>query len=345
MTTLDPMTAPLALNGSPGSPYTRKMLALLRYRRIAYRLITGRAGLAGVEPPRPRLLPTFYFPDADGVLRAVTDSTPIIRRLEREHVGREVLPQQPALAMLDALIEDFADEWLTKAMFHYRWHFAADIDKSATVLPNWFGGPVDDQRLAAMGREFSERQIGRLRYVGSNEQTAALIEAGYERVVGILERHFSMLPFLFGQRPGAADFALYGQLTQLAAFDPTPMALTTRIAPRVVAWVHGMEDLSGLEPHDGDWLPLRELPATVRELLGEIGRLYVPLLLANAQAVHAGAAQFTTSIDAQPWQQQAFPYQAKCLGWLRAQHQALAADARAAFDAAIDDSGCSRLFE
>ena len=338
------MNTPLALNGSPGSPYTRKMLALLRYRRIAYRLITGRQGLAGVEAPKPRLLPTFYLPDAQGTLQAVTDSTPILRRLEREHAGREVLPAEPALAMLDALIEDFGDEWLTKAMFHYRWHFAADIEKSSRVLPNWFGGPVEDGPLAAMGAEFSQRQIGRLRYVGSNAQTAAVIEQGYQRLVVLLDRHFATLPFLFGRRPGAADFALYGQLTQLAAFDPTPMALTTRIAPRVVAWVHSMEDLSGLEPRDEDWLPVARLPGTVRELLVEIGRLYVPLLLANAQALQSGEAEFHATIDGQPWRQQVFPYQAKCMGWLRAQHAALSAAERTQLDALLEGTGIAPMF-
>jgi hypothetical protein len=78
-------------------------------------------------------------------------------------------------------------------MFHYRWHHTADIQKSSRVLPNWFGGPVDDNRLAAMGAEFSQRQIGRLRYVGSNAQTAPIIERGYQRLIGILERHFAEL--------------------------------------------------------------------------------------------------------------------------------------------------------
>jgi len=238
---------PLLLNGLPGSPYTRKMLALLRYRRIAYRLVPSASGVPGLPGSRPPLLPTFYLPGADGSLQAVADSTPLIRRFEAEYPGRSVIPPNPALALIDALLEDFGDEWLTKAMFHYRWTRQADIQKAAQILASWRSEPQGDAALAAAAAQVSGRQIPRLRYVGSNATTAPVIEAGYRRVLEALEDHLRQHRFLMGNRPGASDFAVYGQLTQLTQFDPTPMALAADVAPRVCAWVMLLEDLSGIE--------------------------------------------------------------------------------------------------
>ena len=338
------MNAPLQLSGAPGSPYTRKMLALLRYRRIAYRLILSTSGAPGLPQARPPLLPTFYLPGPDGALQAVTDSTPLIRRFEAEFGGRAVVPPDPALALIDALLEDFGDEWLTKAMFHYRWTYAADIRKAGEVLACWRGGPHDEVALAATAEAVRSRQIPRLRFVGSNACTGPVIEAGYRRVLRALEEHLRTHRFLMGGRPGASDFAIYGQLTQLVHFDPTPMALAAEIAPRVCAWVLMVEDLSGLEPVEADWLDVARLPDTLKALLRETGRLYAPLLQANAQALQAGQAELQASIDGQPWVQQAFPYQGKCLAWLRRDHQALSAADRARADAALAGTGCELLF-
>ena len=338
------MKTPLLLSGAPASPYTRKMLALLRYRRIAYRVLLASSGVPGLPMAKPPLLPTFYLPGRDGALQAVTDSTPLIRRFEADFAGRAVLPADPALAFIDALLEDFGDEWLTKAMFHYRWTYAADIRKAGEVLACWRGGPHDDAALAAAADAVRDRQIPRLRYVGSNATTGPVIEAGFRRVLLALEDHFRVHRFLMGARPGASDFAIYGQLTQLVHFDPTPMALAAETAPRVVAWVLMMEDLSGLEPADGDWLDVTRLPAGLQALLREAGRLYAPLLLANAQALQQGQAEVQTSIDGQPWVQQAFAYQGKCLAWLRRDHALLSSADRARADAALAGSGNEALF-
>jgi glutathione S-transferase len=298
----------------------------------------------GLPQAKPPLLPTFYLPGDDGALQAVTDSTPLIRRFEAQFAGRAVLPSDPALALIDALLEDFGDEWLTKAMFHYRWHYVPDIRKAGEVLACWRGGPHDDVALAAAAEAVRGRQIPRLRYVGSNAATAPVIEAGFRRVLLALEDHFRTHRFLMGARPGASDFAIYGQLTQLVHFDPTPMALAAEIAPRVVAWVLMMEDLSGLEPAEDGWLDVTRLPASLQALLRECGRLYAPLLLANAQALQQGQAEMQATIDGQPWVQQAFAYQGKCLAWLRRDHASLSAADRARADAALAGSGNEALF-
>ena len=339
------MTDPIALSGAPGSPYTRKMLAVLRYRRIPYRfLLPNNPWMKDLPRPKVQLLPTFYLPDETGALQAVTDSTPLIRRFEREYDGRSLVPADPALAFLNELIEDYADEWLTKAMFHYRWAYAADAAKAAKILPCWRGFSIPDDVLAQAGEAFAERQIGRLRYVGSNPVTGPVIEASYRRFLLAFEDHLRLHPSLMGGRPGSCDFAVFGQLTQLCEFDPTPAALALEIAPRVTAWVGMMEDLSGLEPVEGDWLAMDALPPTLGAILAEIGRVYPPVMLANARAVMDSANQVSAVVDGQAWSQQPFPYQAKCLGWLRQAHEDLPPTARAQADAALGPAGLSGLF-
>lgn len=333
----------ISLSGAPGSPYSRKMLAVLRYRRIPYRLFWPGREPADYPAPKVRLLPTFYLPGEDGALTAVTDSTPLIRRFERDYLGRSLRPASPALAFLDSLLEDYGDEWLTKAMFHYRWVYRADIDQAAGVLPAW-RGTLDDEMLEAMGKAFSERQISRLRYVGSNSTTGPVIEASYVRLLDLFENHLKRHGFLLGGRPGAGDFGVYGQLTQLAAFDPTPTTLAARRAPRVMAWVQLVEDLCGLEPAESDWFDPADLPDTLKAILAETGRVYAPLLAANARAVMAGAESVETEIDGHPWSQQPFAYQAKCLGWLREEYAALGGADRALADAALAGTGWAELF-
>jgi glutathione S-transferase len=336
---------PITLSGAPGSPYTRKMLAVLRYRRIPYRFLLSNSAAANAMPqPKVRLLPTFYLPDEGGELQAVTDSTPLIRRLEREIDGRSVIPTDPALRFLDELIEDYGDEWLTKAMFHYRWAYEADADQAGRVLPCWVDMSMPDEHLAPLQTAFAQRQIGRLRVVGSNATTGPVIEASYRRFLEAFEAHLTVQPFLLGKRPASCDFAVFGQLTQLAGFDPTPMRLTAQIAPRVMAWVGVMEDLSGLEPADDGWNDPANLPPTLLALLKEMARTYAPVMLANARALMAGETEVLATVEGQPWTQQPFPYQGKCLGWLRASHAALPDGARRTVDPLLKEAGLSELF-
>ena len=79
---------PLLLIGATGSPYTRKMVALLRYRRIPYSIIWGDPSKVlekwEWENQNQVYFLLSYCPIKIKNLVAITDSTPIIRRLEDE---------------------------------------------------------------------------------------------------------------------------------------------------------------------------------------------------------------------------------------------------------------------
>jgi len=339
-------SSPLRLVGAPGSPYTRKMRSLLRYRRIPFHFVVRNSRDDRDVPEVPvALIPVLVIPgEAGAEPSAMVDSTFQIERLETLAQERSVVPPDPALAFLDKLVEDYADEWITKCMFHYRWAFDADVDKAARVLPRWSAVDAPDELIEKLSKMFAARQVGRLSVVGSNSTTAPLIEESYRRFLALFESHLGGSPFVLGARPGASDFGIYGQLTQLVWFDPTPTAIAEDF-PRVLAWMDLMEDLSGLERGDADWTARDALPPTLRSLLCEIGRVYAPFLLGNAQALASGAEQVDCVIDGRKWTQKPFPYQGKCLRWLRERRAALSAGDRAFVDATLAGTGCETLFE
>ena len=83
---------------------------------------------------------------------------------------------------------------------------------------------------------------------------------------------------------------------------------------------------------------------TLKDLLAEVGRTYVPALLANAAAIDAGADEVRTEIDGRPWVQKPFPYQARCLQWLRQAYVGLEGEDRELVDTLLDGTGCEALF-
>ena len=85
--------------------------------------------------------------------------------------------------------------------------------------------------------------------------------------------------FLLGDKPSSADFAFYGQISQLVRFDPTPREICHQTAPRVVAWVEIMDDLSGLDAETLMWADLENCSDSLKTILAEFGKMYAPLCL------------------------------------------------------------------
>ena len=338
---------PLVLAGQYGSPYTLKMRGVLRYRHIPFRWVLRDSKWDDLPTPPVPIIPVIVYPNDDGSYGEVTvDSSPQIMRLEQEFSGRSVVPTDPALALIDSLIEDYGDEWVTKAMYHYRWAYGDDIDKAGHLLPISRNLQMDSDQGQKMYDFITTRQIGRRELVGSTELNQPIIEDSYVRLLEIMTAQFASHDFMLGDRPGRGDFGIFGQLTQLVRWDPTPTAVAAKRAPKTINWVDRMDDLSWL-PVEGDrgWASLEALPRATRLLLNEIGTTYAPFMIANAQALMAGADEVVCDIDGQTYRQGPFGYQGKCLGWIRDEYNALSDTDRDRVDAVLTGTGCEVLFD
>ncbi len=339
------MTQPLTLIGNEASPYSRKMRAVLRYRRIPHVWMVSNGPEYRTPPRVPvEVIPVLVWHDASGEMReSMVDSTLQIARLETEFAERSLRHPDPALQWLSALIEDYADEWCTKAMFHYRWAGTTDIAWAREHLIRQINPSSTAEAIARFSGWFGQRQIDRRAVVGASEITQPLIEADFMQLLTVMNQLIEQGQFLFGDRPAAADFGLYGQLSQLCLFDPTPSQLARDTAPRVVAWTERLEDLSGWQPDAAQWRAREAALPRLQPLLTRIGASYVPFLLANAAARAAGQATMVCVIQGVRWQQQVFPYQVKCLQWLREHFAGLAAADQQWLQQALAVSGCAAL--
>jgi hypothetical protein len=121
--------------------------------------------------------------------------------------------------------------------------------------------------------------------LGATEENRPLLEESYRRMLAAFEPHVGMNNYLFGSRPSLADFAWFGQLSEMAT-DPTPMRILRECAPFTDHWVWRLDDASGV---DGEWHPReRALGEWVEALLKIAGELYLPFLVANAEAFAKG---------------------------------------------------------
>jgi len=339
------MTQKIKIFGATPSPYTQKILAAFRYRHIPYIVYNGnivkKITKLGIDLPKPVLLPTILLPNDNGALVATTDSTPIIRRLENDFSERKIIPDDPALAFVNYLLEDFGDEWVTKYMFHYRWYFKEDADVAGTILPLVdIAVNTPNETLAQYKEIVSKRQIDRLWVVGSNDETADFIDASYKRFLNLMEEHLLNSPFLLGTKPSSSDFSFYGQLTQLVKFDPTPRKIAYKFSSRTVAWVDVLDDLSGHDSDSTSWTRLEDSPASLKNILKEVGKMYIPALLANSEALERGDEIWEMLIDDAVWKQKTFPYQAKCLNWIKNEFSLLDMEDKKRVLGYLDGTGC-----
>ena len=173
--------------------------------------------------------------------------------------------------------------------------------------------------------------------LGATAENKPLLEESYLRMLAAFEPHVGMTSYLFGSRPSLADFAWFGQLSEMAT-DPTPMRIMRANAPFTDHWVRRLDDASGVE---GEWYPReRALGGMAEALLRIAGELYLPFLVANAEAFANGLERLEINVWGLPYALAPFKYQVKCLQQLRDKFAALDAESRAALRPVLERTRC-----
>lgn len=330
------LTAPFRLFGADLSPYAAKARAYLQFKGLDY-VWTPRSLANQDDFARFAKLPLApVLVDAED--HALQDSTPMLEALEAQFPEPSMSPDDAALRFLSALLEDYADEWLNKAMFHYRWSYEADRDSASARTRDMLYDNGEAPEDAA--QTIASRMASRLHHVGSSPENAPAIEASFARLVAALEKHFAGgSQYLLGGRPSFGDFGLYGQMRQLLS-DPTPGEILREQAPATVRWIERMDS----PKVEGDFISFAEARAAFADVLArELAIAYLPWAASNSEAVAEDAMSVRVEIGEVTFVQKPQRYAAKAFAELRrkraevSEHEGLSE--------LLQDSGCAQFLD
>lgn len=304
--------------GAELSPYSVKVRSYFRYKEIPHRWIlrNADAGEEYAKYAKIPIIPLVVTPEDEGM----QDSTPIMEAVESKFPAPSIHPEDPVCQFLSCLLEEFGDEWGNKWMFHLRWAREEDVLSAAGRIAAMNSPAGDEATRLAVREQVSARMVDRVSFVGSNEVTAPQIEASFQAAIPMLDAHFARFPYLFGGRPSLGDFGLWGQV-YCAWTDPTGGAWIQGHAPNLLDWIHRM-----LWPTaHGDFAHWSEVRETLTPLLKtQVGDLFMPWTLANAQAMMSGGEEFSVSLNGETWTQVPQKYHAKSLQVLRGKYAQVA---------------------
>ena len=130
------MTERYSIYGSELSPYSVKIRSYFRYKKIKHEWIERslKNQKAFRKLAKIQIIPLVHCPSGE----VLQDSTPIILKMEEEFKTKPVVPEEPVLAFLSRLVEEYADEWAVKHMCHYRWHYEENLDSAGKRFAKLF---------------------------------------------------------------------------------------------------------------------------------------------------------------------------------------------------------------
>jgi glutathione S-transferase len=265
------------------SYYGAKIRSYLQYKRIPFNEVLGDR-----EVFSAKILPTVGWPVIPVILtelgETLQDTSDMIDHYEIVYAEKSVLPLMAPGRALSYWLELIGDEWLKLPALHYRWRYNRDFVVREMGRNNDPSAPAAEQ--LRVGKKIAKTFQDWCPIHGITERTSASIETEYLEFLRLFEKHLAVFPYLLGSQPSLGDFAFFGPLYAHLYRDPVSGDLMRQAAPRVSNWVIRMNSFNSQRPtEEGDWVDFEAIPDTLTHLLNHLSRDFVPVIVAEVQAL------------------------------------------------------------
>lgn len=278
------------LFGAETSAYSTKMRSYLTYKGFAFewapRTVDTEDELKRVS--RFGTLPVLVT--SSGF--AVHDTTPMMEALEADSPEPSATPADAATAFLACVLEEYADVWLAKAAFHYRWTRKKDQRLAAqrSIEEYYPAGAPGDRR--ATEDLAIENMAGQLKTMQLDGELGPVVEKSFKKFIKLLDDHLKKHLFIFGDRPSIADFAIAGQLIQMMK-DPTPAKIIEKDGEFVAKWCEFMSAPTA----SGPFAALDDLKETLAPIFSDdLAVFFLPWAAENLESSLASAESFPVTL-------------------------------------------------
>ena len=228
------------------SLYSAKTRAYMIKKGLNFTETTPYAGVAGdkdrwknvIEPAMGYFgIPVLDLPNG----KFISDTSAIIRYLEKKHPKPAMQPRDPVMRALCWLIFNYGTEGLFLECQHYRWSFDDSAEFAAMDIGRAKADPADIEGIKKMGAQFQAMKLKRFPVqVGITKETIPAIEKSAMLVFDKLDAHFRRYPYILGGRPSVADAALMEVLHAHLGRDVHPATIQKKRAPALFRWTETM---------------------------------------------------------------------------------------------------------